>query len=139
VEAVEDEEGEEGEDVFERGDGDAEARESDAEKVVQWLREELQVDAEKTEKKGPFPFESIPVFMGHRAEDEKVPRKLGSLAAEFLDGIGVDVEWKEYEGLGHWYSADMLRDVVVFLKGLDGWEDTADKVVPLDGAAETKV
>jgi hypothetical protein len=31
--------------------------------------------------------------------------------------------WREYEGLGHWYNADMLRDVVGFLQGLKGWGD----------------
>ncbi|ORY02680.1 phospholipase/carboxylesterase family protein-like protein [Clohesyomyces aquaticus] len=117
----------ESEDMFEREDGDPKAKESDSEKAIRWLREELQAEREKTEKTAPFSFESIPVFMGHGTEDEKVPREIGRLAADFLDTIGVNIEWKEYEGLGHWYSADMLRDVVRFFKGLDGWEDTTDE------------
>jgi hypothetical protein len=37
--------------------------------------------------------------------------------------LGVQVEGKEYGGLGHWYNADMLRDVLIILKALDGWEN----------------
>jgi predicted esterase len=56
-------------------------------------------------------------------DDEKVPVELGRKAAEFLKDVGVKVTWKEYESLGHWYNTDMLRDVIAFLKGLEGWED----------------
>ncbi|KAF2684252.1 phospholipase/carboxylesterase family protein-like protein [Lentithecium fluviatile CBS 122367] len=66
----------------------------------------------------------IPVFMGHGTEDDKVPCDIGRLAAEFLRGIDMNVDWKEFEGLGHWYSEDMLRDVIRFIKGLNGWEDS---------------
>ena len=42
------------------------------------------------------------------------------MAAELLRLVDVDVEWKQYEGLGHWYSEGMLRDVVQFLQNLKG-------------------
>ncbi|KAJ4369224.1 hypothetical protein N0V83_006309 [Neocucurbitaria cava] len=115
------------EDMFEREDGDPKEEESNSEKAIGYLSEELQAERDKIVRTGPFSFESIPVFMGHGTEDEKVPIEIGRLAADFLDIIGVNIEWKEYEGLGHWYSSDMLRDVVRFLKGLDGWKDSTDE------------
>ena len=33
-----------------------------------------------------------------------------------LTKIGMDVTWKEYEGLGHWYSAEMIEDIIEFLR-----------------------
>ncbi|KAF1942340.1 alpha/beta-hydrolase [Clathrospora elynae] len=57
-----------------------------------------------------------PVFLGHGSEDEKVPTKYGQQAASLLRDIDVTMGWKEYEGLGHWYSADMLRDIATFLQ-----------------------
>lgn len=112
------------EDMFERDGKELKGGETKFERVVGWLREELQVGKEGDENAEPPPMQSIPVFMGHGMEDEKVPCQIGKLAAEFLGDMGVNVLWKEYEGLGHWYSEDMLRDVVRFLKGLEGWKDT---------------
>jgi predicted esterase len=51
--------------------------------------------------------------MGHGADDEKVPTNFGKVDANSLRSVEVDVEWKEYEALGHWYNADMLQDVLV--------------------------
>ena len=112
------------EDVFEKDEEESGGDGTEYEKAIEWLREELQVSKEGS-KDAKSPMQSIPVFMGHGMEDEKVPCETGKLAAEFLSGIGVNVAWNEYEGLGHWYSEDMLRDVVTFLKGLRGWEDIA--------------
>jgi hypothetical protein len=41
--------------------------------------------------------------------------------------MGMDVRWKEYDGLGHWYSEDMLRDIVDFLKETPGWAVDGDQ------------
>lgn len=30
--------------------------------------------------------------------------------------MAMDIHWKEYDGLGHWYSKDMLHDLVVFVR-----------------------
>jgi predicted esterase len=111
------------EDMFERDDQGSGGG-SKFEKAVEWLREELQIHERKDENAEAPPMQSIPVFMGHGTQDEKVPFQNGKLAAEFLKGIDVHVEWREYEGLGHCYSDDMLRDVVQFLKTLKGWEES---------------
>jgi predicted esterase len=116
-----DSEGEEVDDIFARDDEEPEHR-TKFEKAVGWLREELQISGDSAEKATePHSIQSIPVFMAHGTEDEKVPSAIGKLAADFLSNIDVDVAWKEYEGLGHWYSEDMLRDVVQFLQDLNGW------------------
>lgn len=70
--------------------------------------------------------QSIPAFMGHGTEDEKVPYSVGKLAAEFLGALDVDVIWKGYEGLGHWYSDHMLRDIVRILKRLEPWSESSE-------------
>jgi predicted esterase len=106
------------EDMFERDDKESGSG-SKFEKAVGWLREELgisQDDGGIDEQSSSL--QSIPVFMGHGRDDEKVPCHIGKLAADFLGGIDVSVTWKDYAGLGHWYSADMLRDVVGFVNGL---------------------
>jgi predicted esterase len=54
--------------------------------------------------------------LGHGAEDEKVDIKLGREAKNALDLMGTNVQMKEYEGLGHWYSEDPLRDIFNFIK-----------------------
>ncbi|KAF2132424.1 phospholipase/carboxylesterase family protein-like protein [Dothidotthia symphoricarpi CBS 119687] len=114
-----------GQDIFER-DGEDSEDGTKFEKAVEWLREELQMcDEGITNGKSPSTMQSIPLFMGHGLEDDKVPSGIGRLAAEFLSSIDVDVTWKEYEGLGHWYSEHMLRDVVRFLKNLNGWTDAS--------------
>ncbi|KAF2751822.1 phospholipase/carboxylesterase family protein-like protein [Sporormia fimetaria CBS 119925] len=99
---------------------------SDIDRAAEWLREELQADSQADEHGKSAVMLSIPVFMGHGREDEKVPCDIGKMAADFLRGLSVNVEWREYDGLGHWYSEDMLSDVVSFLKGLDGWSSVVD-------------
>ncbi len=58
----------------------------------------------------------IPVFLGHGTEDEKVSVELGREAETALELMGMDVQMKEYEGLGHRYSENMLRDIFRFIK-----------------------
>jgi predicted esterase len=91
-------------------------------KVVRMLREMLelgdQLDAPKTR---PAAFDT-PVFLGHGVEDDKVPVAGGRAAAECLRAAGLDVEWREYGGLGHWYSPEMLADMACFLTNRAGWD-----------------
>ncbi|KAL8635284.1 MAG: hypothetical protein Q9228_007208 [Teloschistes exilis] len=76
--------------------------------AIDFLCEELEI-----ERKGPsMMFQRIPVFLGHGVEDEKVSLKLGREAARCIKLLGANVEWREYERLGHWYSAPMLLDLV---------------------------
>jgi predicted esterase len=65
--------------------------------------------------------QGIPLFLGHGTEDEKVPFELGKAAARCLEAMDVDVEWVEYSNLGHWYSGEMLKDMIDFLQGHTGW------------------
>jgi predicted esterase len=107
--------------MFERDDEETD-KGTKFERAVEWLREELQMTRGGVEEKTPA-MQSIPIFLGHGVEDEKVLCHIGRSAAEFLGELDVGVTWKEYDGLGHWYSEEMLRDVVAFLKSLKGWED----------------
>lgn len=118
-------------DIFERVESDdvkyvhEEGGQGKLEKAADWLLKELRIaNADKDITKPVLPIRSIPVFLGHGKNDEEVPWGLGKGAAEFLDTIGMATVWKEYDRLDHWFSEDMLQDVVEFLKGLPGWEDT---------------
>lgn len=42
-------------------------------------------------------------------------------ASSCLEALGVDVRWREYEKLGHWYSEAMLSDIVEFLREKTAW------------------
>lgn len=105
-------------DLFERSDSKDIAQEPDPTKrAINWLREELELRLDlgegNTHEEVGLVFNKIPVFLGHGVEDEKVSVVLGRAAFSCLRGLGVDgVEWKEYEGLGHWYSSEMLSDIV---------------------------
>ena len=65
--------------------------------------------------------QNIPLFLGHGTTDEKVPIDLGRSAASCLEAMHVDVQWEEYDGLGHWYSGEMLGDMVHFLRTRTSW------------------
>ena len=61
---------------------------------------------------------SAPFFLAHLTDDEKIPLQYGREAAGCLRSMGLDVVWKEYEGMRHWNSEEMLRDLVEFLMGI---------------------
>ncbi|KAF1920878.1 phospholipase/carboxylesterase family protein-like protein [Ampelomyces quisqualis] len=111
--------GDDQEDMFERDEEESEGG-SNFEKATDWLREELGItpdDGDLNQQSSPL--QSMPVFMGHGRDDEKVPCQIGKLGADFLRSMYANVTWQDYEGLGHWYSPDMLRDVVLFVHGLN--------------------
>ena len=86
--------------------------------AVSWLREELDFPIARPSSPSTFlPFQCIPIFLAHGTEDEKVNIELGRQARDFLAALGAKVEWREYEDLGHWYSGQMLGDLVVLLTG----------------------
>ena len=86
--------------------------------AVAWLREELDFPAAPSSSLSTFlPFQRTPIFLAHGTEDEKVSVELGRQARDCLGVLGANVQWKEYEGLGHWYSGQMLGDLVEFLTG----------------------
>ena len=85
---------------------------SPVKQAIRYLRDELELpNLEES-----LAFQHTPVFLGHGTEDEKVPVELGREAASCFDALGGIVRWEEYEGLGHWYSADMLADVIKFVQ-----------------------
>ncbi|KAJ5449757.1 Phospholipase/carboxylesterase/thioesterase [Penicillium daleae] len=59
-----------------------------------------------------------PVFLGHGSKDPKVSVNLGEKMSHVLStGLGMDVTWKAYEGLGHWYRVeDEIQDILNFLQ-----------------------
>lgn len=132
VEGEEGEDGDGGFDPFERdedevedeeggGDGDGEVVDVAA-SVVRALRERLEMKMEgKDPQSRPKGFDT-PVFLGHGDLDEKVHVGWGGEAAECLKKLGVDVSWREYQGLGHWYSPAMLTDIAEFLRSKAGCE-----------------
>lgn len=94
--------------VFAGGGGGVEVF-SGLERAVACLREMLDLPAVG---RGPCACKDVPIFLGHGTEDEKVPLHLASEAAGLLDELKLDVTYREYQGLGHWYSGEMLRDIV---------------------------
>ncbi|KAI1112289.1 Alpha/Beta hydrolase protein [Nemania sp. NC0429] len=103
-------------DPFEREPGDGEEMEdedstSPKDKAIRWLREEIGLPSNHV-----FPHtdvcQDIPLFLGHGTEDDRVPIDLGRLSFRCLRDMGIRIQWREYEGLGHWYSPIMLRDII---------------------------
>ena len=61
---------------------------------------------------------SMPAFLGHGLQDGKVKTQWGEEMRDSLRGLGIDVMWKGYEGLEHWWRApEEIDDVVDFLRG----------------------
>lgn len=110
---------EDDDDIFEKDPGAFESG-TKLERAIDWLQEELQYSEVETRQMSSPSIQSIPVFMGHGTDDEKVPIQMGRLAADFLTLIGVSVTWKQYEKLDHWYSGTTLQDMVQFLYKLEG-------------------
>lgn len=90
---------------------------SSAQRTVIWLREQLDLPVPKLPSE-LLPLKKIPIFLGHGGQDEKVSIVLGRRASECLSELGASVCWKEYDNLGHWYSSEMLNDLLHFLRGI---------------------
>ncbi len=105
--------------------------------VVAWLMEELNLPvlsglsvlrpdsasspAASSSPVTSLPFQRTPLFLAHGTEDEKVKVELGHEARDCLASLRGEVRWREYEGLEHWYSDQMLVDLVGFLGEKTGW------------------
>jgi predicted esterase len=60
---------------------------------------------------------ATPVLLCHGMDDEKVKCTLGEEATNTLSSLGMDVTWKAYPGLGHWYKIpDEIDDILGFLR-----------------------
>ncbi|KAF2662288.1 alpha/beta-hydrolase [Lophiostoma macrostomum CBS 122681] len=95
-----DEEEEDGGGLFERDQKEAlESRgRSRYEQAVDWLGGELETSMNASPRRDRAEAGKIPIFLGHRNEDEKVPF------------------WLEYQGLAHRYSSNMLQDIIYLLR-----------------------
>ena len=105
----------EGEDPFLRlgRNGEEEEVEADAGvRAVRWLRAELEME----EERGAISARETAVFLGHGVLDDRVDVVLGRAAAQVLDAVGVSTRWREFEGLAHWYSGEMLGELVEFVR-----------------------
>ena len=57
------------------------------------------------------------VFLGHGSKDVKVRTAWGEDMRDTLKSLDVDVVWKEYEALEHWYKVpDEVEDISGFLR-----------------------
>jgi len=88
------------------------AKLSPVQQAIDFLRDELELP-----KKGErLPFQQIPTFLGHGTEDDRVPISLGREAECCIRTLGGITHFSAYEGVGHWYSPELLRDVVHFVE-----------------------
>ncbi|KAF2255055.1 alpha/beta-hydrolase [Trematosphaeria pertusa] len=63
-----------------------------------------------------------PIFLGHGEKDEKINYKFGEGAAKTLASLGLDIAWKCYPELGHWYGVpDEIDDILGFLQTRWPW------------------
>ena len=59
---------------------------------------------------------ATPVFLGHGKEDLKIKCSFGTEAVNTLNILGIDVTWRCYSELGHWYKIpDEIDDIVEYL------------------------
>lgn len=101
-------------DICDADDLDHKTAHTPAHIAIGWFREQLDLLALKVSS-DTLPVHKVPIFLGHGAQDEKVSIELARRAAECLDKLGAGVCWKEYDDLGHWYSNEMLKDLLHFL------------------------
>ncbi|KAL2135757.1 hypothetical protein VTI74DRAFT_7127 [Chaetomium olivicolor] len=116
-------------DIFDRGEnGDWRKvikEEDPMARAMRWLRAELGLPECDARVSSPgTAFQQTPVFLGHGVEDDRVNVILGRNATACLETLGVGtICWKEYEGLSHWYSGEMLQDLVGFVRASTKWNE----------------
>lgn len=86
-------------------------------KAVDYLHSTLQLEL-GLHQYDKIAAQQIPVFLGHGVLDPQVLVDLGRQAHRLLSFIGLNVQWREYDSLGHWYSAPMLGDIIEFLESI---------------------
>ncbi|KAF2170440.1 hypothetical protein M409DRAFT_19261 [Zasmidium cellare ATCC 36951] len=88
------------------------SKKSGLSKVISRLREMLDLPSESDRRESL----DVPVFIGHGEDDGTVSVRLAREAASLLERVGVEVECRMYPGLDHWYSEEMLSDIIGFVK-----------------------
>lgn len=86
--------------------------------ALDFLRTELELQTLNT-----LVFQKIPFFLGHGIEDAKVRVGLGREAASCLKTLNANMMLKEYEGLGRWYSGQMLAGIIAFVQKHAEWDE----------------
>ena len=61
-----------------------------------------------------------PMMLCHGEEDQKVKLEWGVEMWDLMLELGMDVSFKSYPGLEHWYNGDEMRDIVLFIRGIWG-------------------
>ncbi|KAK8037130.1 alpha/beta-hydrolase [Apiospora marii] len=105
-------------DPFRRDEDDedeTQIEERPVDEAATWLRDQIELVTDNSITHEGVASDVTPVFLGHGVLDDKVDVVLGRQARDALTELRLQVTWKEYEGLGHWYSNDMLRDLRDFV------------------------
>ena len=90
-------------------------------KILGYGRDLLSIDDPKPLSRNDSAL-STPVFLGHGDADEKIRPSLGREAYQAMKAIGFRVDWKSYEGQGHWYKIpNEIDDIVDFIRTGIGW------------------
>lgn len=89
---------------------------------IGWLRDELKIPQTSPVTKKPIEF-GMPLFFRHGIEDDVVSVVLGRGAHRCVTKLGFNASLSEYSQLGHWYSEDMLRDMVAFIREKTQWKE----------------
>ncbi|MCJ1292039.1 hypothetical protein MMC34_003589 [Xylographa carneopallida] len=112
----ESEDGDLGEDPFDRGDEPCSATTPSKEmQAVNFLRENVDLRALPAAETSAAL--RTPVFLGHGSADLTVDVALGEGAASTLEALGMDVRWVPYRDFYHWYKEpEEIDDVVAFLQ-----------------------
>ncbi|KAF2431705.1 alpha/beta-hydrolase [Tothia fuscella] len=67
------------------------------------------------------PASATPMFLGHCIDDEVISIKHGRALEQALKGLGMEVQWREYEDDGHWLNEpEGVDDMAVFLEKIIG-------------------
>lgn len=87
--------------------------------------DKIPTDDPEKQRPSDFPHLGTPVFLGHGLKDSVIPASIGEKMKDVLSvGLGMDVTWKVYEGLGHIYrTRDEIQDVLSFLHDKVGLPD----------------
>ncbi|OHW90688.1 acyl-protein thioesterase [Colletotrichum incanum] len=92
---------------------EAEPEANPLKRALRIIREEVDLPTQQSESVPPF--QKTPVFLGHGSKDDKVLLRHAQQACRVLQLMGCNVELRTYYKLGHWYSEEMLQDMLEFL------------------------
>jgi predicted esterase len=102
-------------------DGSEQVEQEPILKVIDFVKDLLAVDRAGARDLSGTAI-TTPVLLGHGSLDEKIAPSLGNDVCDTLQAIGFEVEWKVYEGQGHWYKIpDQIDDITEFLEHRIGW------------------